>query len=273
MLVRAKRFFLNFFIKIIPARYRRTLIIELCEKDNSLDIDVQRYELLDYSKHTIYMYKGVRSTSCKKEPETVSWIENYIKAGETLFDIGANVGAYSLIAAKYHKGTVKVYAFEPTFHTFPILVKNILKNNCEKIIFPLIIPLDKVSKLAKFNYKSLREGTSLHVFDGQIYYKGNICQPEFEQFMVSMSIDKLIREYQLPKPNHIKLDVDGTEFEILCGSENTLSDNCFKTLLVECEENQHKLSELTLFLEKCGLLLSKECQHEERVNNYIFTKA
>ena len=51
-----------------------------------------------------------RIYSCAKEPEMEEWFENYFKAGDAFYDIGANVGAYSLISAKLFKGDIKIYS-------------------------------------------------------------------------------------------------------------------------------------------------------------------
>jgi len=63
-------------------------------------------------------------TILTKEPETIEWINNFEKK-DILFDIGANVGIYSLYASKKKIRTV---AFEPAFHNFKKLKKNIKLN-------------------------------------------------------------------------------------------------------------------------------------------------
>lgn len=69
------------------------------------------YGELDYNKGKFYMFDSIRTHSYAKEPETVRWIETFNKK-DIAYDIGANVGAYSLIMSKYSK---EVYAFEPAF--------------------------------------------------------------------------------------------------------------------------------------------------------------
>ena len=68
---------------------------------------------------------NVRLHSCAKEPETVRWIEEYVREGDVIFDIGANVGAYSLVTSKVANGKARVYAFEPSFLNFAQLCRNI----------------------------------------------------------------------------------------------------------------------------------------------------
>ena len=48
------------------------------------------------------------NSACRKEPDTVRWIEEYLSEGDVFYDIGANVGAYSLVAASIFK-QVTVY--------------------------------------------------------------------------------------------------------------------------------------------------------------------
>jgi len=78
-------------------------------------IDVGR---VDYAGAQIHLklsspQEVKRLTACAKEPWTIEWIETWLGPGETLYDIGANVGAYSLVAAEQHGGDVSVVAFEP----------------------------------------------------------------------------------------------------------------------------------------------------------------
>jgi hypothetical protein len=48
-----------------------------------------------------------------KEPWTVRWLERNIRTDDVLYDIGANVGAYTLIAAALRRRGVRVVAVEP----------------------------------------------------------------------------------------------------------------------------------------------------------------
>ena len=94
---------------------------------------------LDYDKADIWLvteteYERDRLNSCAKEPETVQWIEQYVKPGDTFYDIGANIGAYSLIADA--QGAI-VYAFEPVPSTFAHLARNVTENKARIWLIPL----------------------------------------------------------------------------------------------------------------------------------------
>ena len=60
-----------------------------------------------------------------KEPETIEWIEEF-HDGDILYDVGANVGVYSVWAA-LSRGT-RVYAFEPEAQNYAVLNRNIIYN-------------------------------------------------------------------------------------------------------------------------------------------------
>lgn len=61
-----------------------------------------------------------------KEPETLAWIDGF-EFGDALWDIGANIGCYSLYAA--HRKGLKVCAFEPSPVNFWLLATNLVMND------------------------------------------------------------------------------------------------------------------------------------------------
>ncbi len=79
---------------------------------------------LDFPDRDLYILKdgdwrGFRSSPCAKEPETVEWIRSFPE-GSVLWDVGASVGPYSLIAAALGH---KVVAFEPFAPSYGHLVQ------------------------------------------------------------------------------------------------------------------------------------------------------
>ena len=75
-------------------------------------------------------------TLFSKEPETIQWIRNF-KSNSIFYDIGANVGMYSIFAAINDKKN-KIYSFEPHAGNFMSLVKNININNVPKLLSPTL---------------------------------------------------------------------------------------------------------------------------------------
>jgi FkbM family methyltransferase len=167
-----------------------------------------------------------RKNATKKEPRTVEWIES-LPAGEVLYDIGANVGAYSLIAAKRPQGAMKIAAFEPAFGTYALLCRNIVTNQAGDEIMPFSVVLGETTALGSFGYTTLVAGAGLHAG------LGASGSDAWDQPVLVFALDDLVSQFDLPFPNHIKLDVDGAEVEILRGARKTLSDPRVKTVLAE----------------------------------------
>lgn len=193
---------------------------------------------LDYRPHRILLHVDseleyrVRCRSASKEPETVQWIEQYFRDGEVFYDIGANVGAYSLIAAKSFP-RLSVYAFEPSALNFGQLVRNVALNGCGETVLPLAIALGEKTRMETFNYQNLSRGGALHTIGEPVTEKGRRFVPALRQKIRIASLDDVVREYELPQPSHIKIDVDGAEGRILEGARATLAAPSLRTLLLE----------------------------------------
>lgn len=212
---------------------------------------------MDYEPHDIYLHVDssfeaeTRLHSCAKEPDTVAWIETFMQAGDTFFDIGANVGAYSLIAAKAFGGGVKVYAFEPAFLNFTQLCRNVFLNRCHGTVIPLSVALSDKTSLDSFNYHDLVPGGSQHTLGEAVDYKGDRFEPVLRQPVICFTMDDLIAQFHLPAPNHIKIDVDGVELLTLKGADRTLSTPTVRSIDIEVGAGEDERS-ITEFLSQRG---------------------
>lgn len=212
---------------------------------------------LDYPALPIYLLinsisEYPRRLACQKEPWTVQWIEKYIKEGDVFFDVGANVGAYSLMAAVLTKGKAKIYSFEPAFFNYPALCRNITINNCQDSIVPFPFALSKSTHLDYFNYADLKTGSALHTLGEQINYRGEKFEAVYRQPIIAYSIDEMIQSFGIPVPNHIKIDVDGTEMDVLTGAEMTLNNPCVISMMLEISERKVTTSTIMSFLQPKG---------------------
>jgi len=226
---------------------------------------------MDYSQETIKMVvdswieNDVRLFSSEKEPDTIEWLEKWFKPGDVFYDIGANVGAYSLVAFTYLNGKTKVFAFEPGFVTFPHLCKNIYLNNATGSIIPLPVALSDQTSLTSFHYQNLIPGGALHALGDPINHLGKLFEPVFTLSTISYKIDDFVRQFNLPIPNHIKIDVDGTEFRILKGAKITLSDPKLRSIMLEFNQEHEDSKNIGQLLEGHGLVLNSK--HQE---NYLY---
>jgi FkbM family methyltransferase len=252
--------------RALPVRYRAMV------KQSD---DVAR---LDYPGSELYMHVNStadvdRAASCAKEPGTVAWIEQDVSG--VLFDIGANVGAYSLVAWAHSQGRTRVVAFEPGFSTFPQLCRNILLNGCQDAVTPLNVALSDENALRHFRYGNLRGGAASHVglseatsASGQHGSRVMFTQP-----MWVHTLDDAIVRFELPFPNHIKIDVDGHELAILRGARATLANPALQSLQIEIGQQDPDGPEIRSLLESSGFKVTRVSQHPSGpIADYVFAR-
>ncbi|MDC0951444.1 FkbM family methyltransferase [Candidatus Pelagibacter sp.] len=174
-----------------------------------------------------------------KEPETLNWIDNFkIQNSEKIifWDIGANIGQYSIYAALKFKD-IEIISFEPSTSNTRILSRNISLNQLyDKInIFPLALS-DKENVIASFNETMFKEGGSMTNFESNTDYVGNKLLDDKIKNRYNIfgtSIDSLITNKIIDVPNYIKIDVDGIEHLVLNGAKNLLKNPNLKELSIE----------------------------------------
>jgi len=205
-----------------------------------------------------------------RETDTIEWIGNF-NEGEVFWDIGANVGAYSLFAAQITKTTV--LAFEPSAQTFSLLVKNVELNSLDEIVWPLCLALSNRTALDFLNMPDTYASSVLNVFGESSGAWGSMMDVAFRQMVPGFCIDDFVKIFNPPLPNHIKIDVDSVEPQILEGARNLLADEKVKSVLVEAmaEPGSSNHDEITMRLESAGLMSSVRNDHINS-KNIIFVR-
>ncbi len=156
-------------------------------------------------------------TILEKEPGTVAWIETF-QTGEVFYDIGANIGVYSLLAAK--RGCV-VVAFEPHPGSAAGLRGNVAASGLDVRIEE--VALSSVSAVQKFYVRSGRPGSSGSQVGAPRDESGQAFQHEGSYQLLTSRLDDVWGN-GTSMPDHIKIDVDGQELRILYGARDTLAD-------------------------------------------------
>jgi len=185
---------------------------------------------LRFVTSTPLLYSRARG-ALVKEPDTIEWIDGFA-AGDVLWDVGANVGVFSLYAAR--RPEIRVLAFEPSADNYAALCANVFGNSFGDRIIPYCIAFAGTTELGVLNSPSREVGTAMHQFgkpgEGSRYWKGSVSHA---QGMVGYTIDEFISRFDPPFPTHVKLDVDGLEWPILVGAPKTLRDPRLRSLMVE----------------------------------------
>jgi len=202
-------------------------------------------------------------TLLTKEPETIEWINTFNNM-DVLWDIGANIGVYSLYAAL--KG-LYVLAIEPSPGNYYLLNRNIEINKMDNRVSALCIALNDQTKLDSFYMSNTVLGGASSSFAEAIDWQGNPFTPSFKQAMIGFSIDDFIEQFNPPFPNHIKIDVDGIENKIINGAKSTLSDKRVKSILIELDtESEDYCNEVIKTIEQSGMRFFKK-KHAPEFDN------
>jgi len=201
-------------------------------------------------------------TFSSKEPETLDWIDGFSEQ-DVLFDIGANIGLYSLYAGT--RG-IKSYAFEPSAQNYALLNLNISINSLDDLIsaYPLSCHSDFL--LSVMNISSLDWASALSSFDNNLDQHGNVYSPVFRQGSIGISLDKVAELLNIT-PNHLKIDVDGNELLVLKGATKLLSSSSLRSILVELNPNRSDYAEMIQLIESSGLVLRSTQKFSDFVNS------
>jgi FkbM family methyltransferase len=183
-----------------------------------------------------------------KEPDTIEWINGFLK-NDIMYDIGANVGMYSIYAAAKN---IRVYAFEPESQNYATLNHNIYLNAFQDKINAFNIALSDESRMGDLYIKEFTTGGALNNFGECVNYKKEKFNPGFKQSVTSFKLDDVVYKYQLPIPTHLKIDVDGLEFSIITGSAQLLKDTKLKSILIELNTQLSTDNSIVNILENYG---------------------
>ena len=224
-------------------------------------------------------------TILDKEPDTIEWIDNFSIDNNDNFifwDIGANIGLYSLYCASVHRNKSKIYAFEPSTSNLRVLSRNIFINNFQKDISINQLPLTSIpNTFLPMRENDFQEGISLNTFGENFNFEGKEFNSKNEYSILGSSIDYLVEKKIMEIPDYIKIDVDGIEHLILKGGENTLKEKKIKSILIEVNDNfleqKNKVNE---FMIGSGFTLKKKTIEKNtpvkeeflKVFNYIYER-
>ncbi len=185
-----------------------------------------------------------RARACAKEPATVAWLERELRPGDVVYDVGANVGAYSLIAAACAPD-VRVVAFEPGYADFANLCANVHHNALADRITPLPLALAEHSGLLAFAFSDLAAGAAEHsaaehrvaehsAAEHSAAENGAVAgAARARQSVPALRLDDAVAMFALPPPELVKIDVDGAELAVLRGATALLRCATLRSLLVE----------------------------------------
>lgn len=166
---------------------------------------------------------GRAMTMFTRQPATIAWINGF-RPGSIFWDVGANVGVFTLYAAL--RGDVNVVAIEPAAVNYFLLSANCEANKFDSRVQCLLVGLGRQRSVARLEVSQFAAGKSFSFLGKEQPYAGR-------QAALVLSMDELIEDYGLACPNYIKIDAPGSSEDIILGAERTLQNKDVREIHIE----------------------------------------
>lgn len=170
----------------------------------------------------------IRRKSFKSAEIEYSLLDKWIKPGDWVLDIGANVGHYSLRLSELVGKSGRVLVFEPVPSTVDLLASNMSRATYQNLsIFNVAVSnkTDLVGMVVPENFPESKNSN---------YYRAHISNNSNALNILSISIDSLNISHSIKLA---KIDVEGHEIYVLQGMENLIKRD-FPVLLVEGDSSE-----------------------------------
>ena len=175
-------------------------------------------------------------TFYSKEPETLKWLEFFAVTNhndEILIDVCANIGIYTLYWL--HFPNTRAIAIEPFIENFSLLYKNIHMNNYTSRVDFISKPLSSHNTLGWSIINDIRPGASDYRISFEKVNQNNSVKIEI------LTLDSILSGKK--EKFILKIDTDGTDFDILKGAELALKNGKIVSILIESSEEGQGLIE------------------------------
>lgn len=185
-----------------------------------------------------------------KEPDTLDWLDDF-EPNSCYFDIGANIGQYSLYPAKKYGNKIQIYAFEPQSKNYYSLNKNIFLNRLNSNILSYCVAVSGKSEFSRLYIPKFIPGGNRSQFGAEDLENMKTSTTHM-QGMFGVTLDDLCSQWKFPYPNYIKIDVDGLEIAILKGAASILKNPALRLVIVELGTENERNEALAL-MQQAGL--------------------
>jgi len=154
------------------------------------------------------------------ELATLKQYERYVKPGDVVFDIGANIGSHTLPLARLVGPAGRVHAFEPTAFAYRKLLQNLALNG-ELAGRVDARQLMAVANDAEAIPEEIHSSWPLDSVDGlDEWHCGRLMGTEGAQ---KATLDQFVADCAIARVDFIKIDVDGNEHTVLAGARRMLA--------------------------------------------------
>ena len=175
-----------------------------------------------------------------KEQEVRYYIDHYVREGDVFFDIGANIGVFSVYAGKLFKD-ISIYCFEPEYSNLSILKENIICNALADRTKIFSVAVGDFNGPTNLHIQDFTPGAAEHSEEKEPIAKTREGHKVvWSEGIMSATIDSLCEHLDVI-PNCIKIDTDSNEDKVLRGAEKMLSNKCLRSIILEMPNDREKV--------------------------------
>lgn len=205
-----------------------------------------------------------------EEPMMIRWIDTF-RPDDVFFDVGANVGNYTLYAA--HRG-VKTVGFEPELFNAQLMYENAHINGLLGRITVVPLAVGENTRKDVFYLKSVSKGDALHSV-GRPSYMLTDHESLITADVLVISLDDAVARFGLPRPTRLKIDVDNNELNVVEGATEVLKTVNEVYIELDLREEEHR--EVKTRLEASGFVVAEQ-ENIPRlwnavISNYLFRRS
>jgi FkbM family methyltransferase len=163
------------------------------------------------------------------EPNEFCWLARVLKPGMTLLDVGANLGLYTLFAARRVSTTGRVVAIEPSRREMDLLRRNVEQNVLSNVSLQSLALSDQSAEV------ELLVAAASHAGHNTLGAFGYNTRLEHREKVTACRLDDLVESAKLERLDIIKMDIEGAELAAVRGASAALA-RYRPTLLMELSD-------------------------------------
>ena len=244
----------------------RKIVLPLLKKF-SKDITIAHHWTGDKVFLNSYLHKGYWYHGKNREKETFNFFEKIINKGNTVIEVGGHIGYLTLFFSKLVTESGKVHVFEPGENNIKYIQKNVA-----------------AQKNIKLSLKAVGDKNGIETFYmDNITGQNNSMLKDFEGLSINMNyaMDKNAKTTEVNvevitlddyctseniKPDFIKIDVEGFEYNVLLGMKNVIHSH--PHIMIEVQKYHE---EIYNFFEQNGYLMYTE--NQEKIDKNFLLKS
>ena len=185
------------------------------------------------------------------EPAKHTMIRRHLRPGMTFIDVGANMGDFTLQAARLVGGSGRVIAIEPAPENHSYLKRSIELNGYSQ---PRALPIALSDREGCADLQILRLSTAHTLAPLKPQYS------DLPKVTVPIrTLDSVVAESQLERVDMVKIDVQELEIEVLQGAEKTLRNNPQVVMFLDLPKRIEMRRAIAEFLTPFGFTYFPDC--------------